>query len=257
MVAITTSDRRAELPGTVSGVIRLKPQQFIHILDNNTGVTRLELGPQTITLQDHERLVLEPTPTLIIPPQHYCIVKNPVLRDETGEPLADRYSQIRLRYGDREIRLSQDPFPLYPGEELDLDVTPLHVVETNQALRLRAIRDLTDGEVVRAAGDEWLFEGPGTYIPRVEVEVAETIAAIVIKPNQALKLLAQQNCIDRQGQQRRTGEEWLVREEGAYLPGVDEEVIAVVQAFVLTEQTAPQSQAHVYRSPRSPASCRG
>jgi len=26
-------------------VIRLKPQQFIHVLDNNTGVTRLEVGP--------------------------------------------------------------------------------------------------------------------------------------------------------------------------------------------------------------------
>jgi major vault protein len=238
MVAITTADKRAELPETVSGVIRLKPQHFIHILDNNTGVTRLELGPQTITLQDHERLVLEPTPTLIVPPQHYCIVKNPVLRDEASEPLVDGYGQIRLRYGDREIRLSQDPFPLYPGEDLDLDVTPLQVVETNQALRLRAIRDLTEGRVVRAAGDEWLFEGPGTYIPRVEVEVVKTVSAITIKPNQALKLVAKQNCIDRQRQQRRTGEEWLVREEGAYLPGVDEEVITVVQAFVLTEQTA-------------------
>jgi major vault protein len=245
-VELTSANKPAQLPEMTNGVIRLKPQQFIHILDNNTGVTRLELGPQTMTLQDHERLVLPPTPATIVPPQHYCIVKNPLMRDETGEVAVDRHGQVRLRYGDREIRLSQDPFPLYPGEQLDLDVTPLQVVETNEALLLRAIRDLTATQTVagesqtftRSAGDEWLFEGPGTYIPRVEVEIVRTVNAIAIKTNQALKLQAKQNCIDRLGQVRRTGEEWLVREEGAYLPGVDEEVIAVIQAFILTEQIA-------------------
>ena len=41
-------------------------------------------------------------------------------------------------------------------------VTPLKVVITNSALRLRAILDFDDelGEK-RTAGDEWLFEGPG------------------------------------------------------------------------------------------------
>jgi hypothetical protein len=41
----------------------LKAQQFVHVLDNNTGVTRLEVGPQTITLGDRERLILKPEPT--------------------------------------------------------------------------------------------------------------------------------------------------------------------------------------------------
>ena len=43
---------------------------------------------------------------------------------------------------------------------------------------------LQDGDEVRPAGSEWLFEGPGTYIPKVEVSVEETIRASVIKPNQ-------------------------------------------------------------------------
>ncbi|MGK7873180.1 MAG: colicin uptake protein [Xenococcaceae cyanobacterium] len=249
---MTTTERKTEktreIPGIASGVIRLKPQQYIHVLDNNTGVTRLEVGPQTITLQDHERLILKPEPTIVVPPRHYCVIANPVLRDETGEPIADRYGQIRLRYGDQEIRFAQDPFPLYPGEELEGDVTQLQVVETNQALRLRAIRDFTDTVTVegetqtqninRLAGDEWLFEGPGTYIPRVEVEVVEKVTASIIKPNQALRLMARQSCIDRQGNRRRAGEEWLVREEGAYLPGVDEEVVDIINAYVLTEQKA-------------------
>ncbi|HEY9838596.1 MAG TPA: hypothetical protein V6D27_17060, partial [Vampirovibrionales bacterium] len=101
-----------------SGVIRLKPQEFIHVLDNNTGITRLEVGPQTITLRDGERLILKPQPSIVVAPRHYCIVANPVMRDEHGEPLTDPRGQIKLRYGDREIRLSQEPFPLYPGEEL-------------------------------------------------------------------------------------------------------------------------------------------
>ncbi|MBD2182426.1 colicin uptake protein [Aerosakkonema funiforme] len=251
---MNTTDRRpenkTELPGSSSGVIRLKPQQFIHVLDNNTGVTRLEVGPQTITLRDHERLILKPEPMIVVPPRYYCIIENPVLRDENGNPIADEHGQIKLRYGDAEIRFAQEPFPLYPGEELDGEIEQLQVVERNQALRLRATRDLSylirvevDGElenqtINRLAGDEWLFEGPGTYIPRVEVEVVEIVTARVIKPNQALRLLARQNCTDRQGNRRRVGEEWLVREEGAYLPGVDEEVVGIINAYVLTEKKA-------------------
>src|SRR5919202_857395 len=244
------TENKAEFPGSSSGVIRLKPQQFIHVLDNNTGVTRLEVGPQTITLRDHERLILKPEPMIVVPPRHYCIVANPVLRDESAQPIADEHGQIKLRYGDREIRLAQEPFPLYPDEELVGDITQLQVVERNQALRLIGIRDFTDSVTVtvdgetqtqtinRVAGDEWLFEGPGTYLPRVEVEVVETVTARVIKPNQALRLLARQNCIDRQGHRRRAGEEWLVRDEGAYLPGVDEEVLGIINAYVLTERKA-------------------
>ncbi|MBN2004440.1 MAG: colicin uptake protein [Anaerolineae bacterium] len=225
-----------------TSVIRLKPQQYIHVLDNNTGVTRLEVGPQTITLRDHERLVVGPEAMLVVPPRHYCVVNNPVVRDADGQPVSDKYGQVKLRYGDAEIRFEQDPFPLYPGEELSSKVTRLRVVESDQALRLRALRDFGEGagkqEIKRRAGDEWLFEGPGTYIPRVEVEVAETIEAVVIKPNQALRLMAREACTDRKGNARKAGEEWLVREEGAYLPGVYEEVVHLLDAYVLTDRKA-------------------
>ncbi len=244
------TDSKTEVAGSSTGVIRLKPQQFIHVLDNNTGVTRLEIGPQTITLRDHERLILKPEPMIVVPPRYYCVIANPVLRDQNGNPITDEYGQIKLRYGDAEIRFAQEPFPLYPGEEVQGEITQLTVVERNQALRLRALRDFSDSILVtaqletqsetinRLAGDEWLFEGPGTYRPRIEVEVIKVVTATVIKPNQALRLLARQNCTDRQGNRRRAGEEWLVREEGAYLPGVDEEAIGIIKAYVLTEKKA-------------------
>ena len=60
--------------------------------------------------------------------------------------------------------------------------------EAQTALRLRAIRDFSEDKVARKAGDEWLFQGPGTYIPRVEVQVVEVAKAIVLRPNQALRL---------------------------------------------------------------------
>ncbi len=95
-------------------------------------------------------------------------------------------------------RFEQEPFPLYPGEKLFGKVSPLQVVAPNTALRLKAIRDFTDEEgVARRAGDEWLFEGPGTYIPRVEVQVVEVVRARIIKPNQALKMRARKLTTDK------------------------------------------------------------
>lgn len=64
-------------------------------------------------------------------------------------------------------------------------VSPLQVVAPNTALRLKCIRDFkVDKEKTKRAGDEWLFEGPDTYIPRVEVQVVEVVRAVIIKPNQ-------------------------------------------------------------------------
>lgn len=46
---------------------------------------------------------------------------------------------------------------------------------------------------------------PGTYIPQKEVEVVEIIQATVIKQNQALRLRARKECLDREGKERVTG----------------------------------------------------
>eukprot|EP00164_Ancoracysta_twista_P001028 GFYU01001339.1.p1 GENE.GFYU01001339.1~~GFYU01001339.1.p1 ORF type:complete len:879 (-),score=334.91 GFYU01001339.1:45-2579(-) len=219
-------------------VIRIGPYYYIHVLDNNTNVTRVEVGPKTFTRQDHEKLVLPPTAMITIPPRHYCIVANPA-KVQDGKVVVDKHGQIKLSHGDKEIRFEQEPFALYPGEKLSTDLTPLQVVAPNSALRLKALRDSTDADgTVHQAGDEWLFEGPGTYMPRVEAKVVEPIAAAIVRPNQALKLRARKECIDRKNVARKAGEEWLVREEGAYLPGVDEVVVASLDAYILTDKKA-------------------
>ncbi|EFA77697.1 major vault protein [Heterostelium album PN500] len=226
---------------TPSTVIRIKPHQYIHVLDNNTNVTRVEVGPQTFTRLDHEKvLTATPLPMILIPPRNYCIVENPIIKDKDGKLVIDQFQQPKLRHGDQEIRFAQDPFPLYPGEILAAAPVPLNVVQANNALRLRCLRDFVDivdkKEVVRVAGDEWLFEGPGTYYPRVEVQVLEGVKAIIIKENQALKLKARLTTKDRKGVLRQVNEEWLIRDSGAYLPGVNEEIVGFVQALVLTDR---------------------
>jgi len=222
-----------------NSIFRIPPYYYIHILDQNTNVTRVEIGPKTYIRQDNEKVVFGPQQMITIPPRHYCIVENPVLLDDDNTVVYDDNGQAKLKHADMDIRLAQDPFPLYPGEVLQKPKTPLTVVHVNAALRLRAILDFTsdDGKNV-IAGDEWLFEGPGTYIPKKEVEVIQTILAVIVKPNQAIKLKARKETKDRQGNDRVTGEEWIVEKTGAYLPGAYEEVVDIVDAYVLTEKNA-------------------
>lgn len=224
----------------LESIYRIAPYYFIHVLDQNSNVTKLEIGPQTYIRQDNERVVYGPEKMIVVPPRHYCVVENPVLRDKDLVVVLDASGQAKLLHADQEIRLAQEPFPLYPGEVLKQPVTPLKVVPANSALRLRAVLDFEDADTgsKRTAGDEWLFEGPGTYIPRKEVVVEETIRATVIRPNQAIRLRARKECIDREGTARVTGEEWLVKKTGAYLPGAYEEVVDIVNAYVLTDKKA-------------------
>ncbi|XP_071945431.1 major vault protein-like [Antedon mediterranea] len=225
--------------GGDDSIYRIPPYYYIHVLDQNSNVTRVEIGPRTYIRQDHERVIFGPQKMIMVPPRNYCIIENPAQKDKDGAVVLDKTGQIKLSHADQEIRLSQDPFPLFPGEVLKQAVSPLKVVPANCALRLRAVLDYEDasGEK-RVAGDEWLFEGPGTYIPRKEVAVDETIRATIIKPNQAIKLRARKETQDREGNLRVTGEEWLVKKVGAYLPGAYEEVVDVVNAYVLTEKKA-------------------
>lgn len=226
-------------PRSDDSVLKLKPLWYLHVLDNNANVTRVEVGPQTLTRKEHERIVEGPVKMISIPPRHYAVISNPVIRDEKGAPTYDSYGQALLSHGELEIRHSQEPFPLFPGEALSGAISELLVVPPNEALRLKAIRDFSPDESDPVyAGDEWLFEGPATYYPRVEVEILQTVKAKVLKPNQALRLRASKACVDRSGVSRSAGEEWLLRDIGAYMPGIDEQVVGVIQAYILTEREA-------------------
>jgi major vault protein len=106
---------------------------------------------------------------------------------------------------------------------------------------LRAIRDIE--EEGKVAGDEWLYNGPGTYMPRIEVQVVEIVRATIIQPNQAIRLRARKEFTDIKGNVRRAGEEWIIRDTGAYMPDVNEEIRDTISAYILTEKKALQLEA--------------
>ena len=99
-----------------SDVVRLKPYQYIHVHDNNTNCSRVIVGPATFTRQEHEQILIYPRQCIAIPPCHYCVIENPVIRVSAGAIVRDEHGQVKVRLGDKEIRLTQEPFPLYPQE---------------------------------------------------------------------------------------------------------------------------------------------
>ena len=72
----------------MASVIRIKPLQYIHVLDHNAGCTRLVNGPCTFTRQEHEKVLCQPRNFEIVPPRHYCVISNPIQTDASGGPKA-------------------------------------------------------------------------------------------------------------------------------------------------------------------------
>jgi len=228
------------------GLIKQIPAlHYMLVLDNNTSIVRLEVGPQTYCCKDQETAVYGPAKMIVIPPGHYTVVQNPVLR-KNGQPVLDESGQVSLRWGEEEIRLEQDPFPLFAGEICEA-VKPLEILEQNNALRIQAVRDFDDkymktetgAPVHRKAGSEWWVVGPATYIPQVESRIVCKQKPIVVQQGKAVRLRARKNLIDANGQERVTGEEWLYCNPGAYLPGIDEVVVTeTVNPVILTAKDA-------------------
>eukprot|EP01061_Rhynchopus_euleeides_P015169 TRINITY_DN259_c0_g2_i2.p1 TRINITY_DN259_c0_g2~~TRINITY_DN259_c0_g2_i2.p1 ORF type:complete len:907 (+),score=495.19 TRINITY_DN259_c0_g2_i2:65-2785(+) len=226
-------------------VVHLKPNYYTHVLDQNSTATALKVGPETFTKREHEQILIQPSPFIVVPPRHYLIIDNPVDRDEAGKPNLDKDGQARVRLGDQEIRVNCPPFPLYPGEKLNEKTQkpqPLQVLDQITALRLKALRDFEDevdgSKIPRVAGDEWMVCGPCTYYPHICREVVQTVKAQFVNVNEALKLTAINTFTDRTGVERKVGAQWLWTQTGAFLPSVDEKVLEVVQPKILTETKA-------------------
>jgi len=225
-------------------IVGILPSYYVHVLDLNTNVTTLEVGPQNLMMQDNHKLVAGPLPFIKIPPGHYCIVTNPIDR---SKPLQEG-KLFDLRFGHKEVRLHGEPFPLFPGESLEAAsptnyksaIHPLPVIKSDHGLHLRALVGIEKDEmgVKRRIGDEWQLRGPMTYIPQPEVEIVQHVTPQIIAPDHAVRLRASQDLLDKDGIHRATGEEWLVRDIGAYLPGVFEEVVSVDEAYTLDPKVA-------------------
>eukprot|EP01089_Gocevia_fonbrunei_P023006 TRINITY_DN9522_c0_g1_i2.p1 TRINITY_DN9522_c0_g1~~TRINITY_DN9522_c0_g1_i2.p1 ORF type:complete len:470 (-),score=93.95 TRINITY_DN9522_c0_g1_i2:61-1470(-) len=239
-------------------LIKIPPFFYLHVLDLNKNVVRVITGPRRYTRLDNEKVVLFPTAMILVSPRNYCVIENPVNKEDNDEISFDPSGQAKLRHGESEIRFEQPPFPLYPGEKLK-GIKPLQVIPPLSSLRLRAKRDFIDRTPSnpsrtsdssegssgkhRVAGDEWLLAGPRTYIPQVEVSVVEIVEATVLKIGQALRVKSRRDCLDWEGKERKAGEEWLVCTTGAYVPGVEEKVVGKVEPITVAQNKALVLQA--------------
>jgi major vault protein len=223
-------------------VISIAPYEYIHVKDNNKSIIKVEVGPQNYIVQEHEELIQKVTKMTVIPPNYYVCIKNPVLKDENNDPVFDKYGQVKLAYKELEYRFNENypaPFYLHYGEEIAGKVSELQFIKVNQAFKVSAQRQFTDRNgKVRNAGDEWLYYGPSYYYPTQEEKIDERVDATVIGPCEALRLKSKQAFTDRYGEQRKAGEEWLVRKRGAFIPDVYESVIRLEKAIKLTNKQA-------------------
>lgn len=229
-------------------VINIAPWEYIHVRDNNTSTISVVSGPKNYIIQEHEELIFSiPKKMLVIPPMHYAKIKNPAIKDKDGQVVLDKNGQVKLADSEIEIRTNEDypyPFYLHYGELLVGYIEKLIYVKTNEALKLQCTRNFTDKNgVLREVGDVWNFIGPKLYIPTQEINIKEKILANIIKPCHALRLRATQNLIDRNGVERKAGEEWIERKTGAYIPDVYEKVISLSSPIVLNEKQALQLKA--------------
>jgi Major Vault Protein repeat domain len=119
-------------------VVKLSPLFYMHVLNRNTNLTQVVRGPHRHTLLTDEVIVQQPQPMLVIGPQQYALVENPVKRNEDGTLARDPNGQVLLRHGGKEVFFHQNPFPLYPGQNLVGTVRELRVIPANSALLLCA-----------------------------------------------------------------------------------------------------------------------
>lgn len=65
----------------MSGIYRLRANEYVHMEDGNSGEVYTLLGPLTFTMYDHLRpLQPAPQPCVVVPPGYYVKIKNPVHR---------------------------------------------------------------------------------------------------------------------------------------------------------------------------------
>ena len=88
---------------------------------------------------------------------------------------------------------------------------------------------LSANDVVKRSFSYWHNDTPDSVI---------LAQAVTCHANQAIRLRARKETVDREGNERVTGEEWLHRKTGAYMPGPYEEFLEIVNAYVLTEKKA-------------------
>jgi len=114
------------------------------------------------------------------------------------------------------------------------------LVQPNEAVRLRAKRDLIDRKgKERKAGEEYLVEECGLFLPLVYEEVVKIERAHVLSEDKCLRLKASRDFVDGKGKKRKAGEQWLVKyskEKTTHLVEVEANMIGMENVISLNSR---------------------
>jgi major vault protein len=146
----------------------LYPNEYIHVLDNNTGEVRTVMGPQRFIIASNEQMIGSITNAKIIYEDEYVIIKNPY--DEKLK---------KCIMGDREVKVGPCVIYLHFNESIET-IEKIHLLKKNQALRLRALVE-HDG---KKAGYTWQIEGERVFIPNKYTQVVKTLDAFLLPDNE-------------------------------------------------------------------------
>jgi major vault protein len=98
-------------------IIRVPLKNYVHIKDSISNITYMLEGPVTYALKSHEVIIQDITPNIQLGSNQYVVITNPVLRNDAKEIQHEDFGQVKLQWGEEEIRIDEEykePFPLYP-----------------------------------------------------------------------------------------------------------------------------------------------
>jgi len=162
--------------------------------------------------------------------------------------------------GGRELRVGETSFFLRPGEKLESGLQKVHVLESDEALLLRAREKFIDKstqklekqDVSRTPGDRWMIYGPCDYVPPVTVEIIEKRKLIPLDVNEGIyvrdvKSGRVRDVIGESYMLKSNEEKW-----DKELPSVVEEVLA---ASLAQSRSQPRNKSSVvsYKAPHNTA----
>ena len=178
----------------------LSPNQYVHILDNDSGIVRIEVGPKRIALRSNETIIATHSLSMIKENQ-YCIIKNPY-----------DYQSNKNMMGERCVVEGPKALALHRNEVIE-SISEVHILKPNQALRLRCLVDKKVEDKSYKAGDVYQITGPCRFVPDKDTEVLKVVDPIMINENEGIYV-----------QDTETSEKTLIKGPISYLLKATEEL---------------------------------
>ncbi len=161
-------------------IVILTEREYCHVINKRTGNIKLVEGPERLRFLPFspKSLYGQKMRKIILQEGQYALILNPF-----------DVKTKSLSYGDREVRVGPCIFSLYHGEKLDISIPvgtiqnragikDIYVLERDRGLVVKALKDFSDGDFERKAGEEWIVRGPIHYIPHKYVKVRRLIREI-------------------------------------------------------------------------------